>query len=647
MNILRFSCLSAAIFMLLPVGRLCSQDRKAIDSLYRLFHGENDLKVRANLLYAIADEQDNAGNPDEGFRYADSIELLAQAANYRKGMAYAFDIRGWAWHNKGHHTEALALFHRELDIFNQLNDLEGQGRTFNNIASCWHEMAVQDSSIVYKLKSLTVRERIGKPGDIAAALSNIGNTYVDVQAYDKGIEMLRRALRIRRQLGEEKRSMYTHNNLAVAYGKKGDFEKSVAHADTGIAIALKYNNKMVAGVISGGMGHVLNQQKRYQESIQWCERSLKYLKEANREANMVFPLCNMAEAYIGLGRYAKGLEVNQEGWALMQKLHLQDPLDPYHKNFANAYEGLKDYANAYKWHKIYFTRIDTTTQNDYLSKIANIEARYNLAKKQQELSEQKAANFRQKTILYGLCVALIGLIAFGWLFYNRFRLRKQAELHAAIIREQRAGLNAVIEAQEAERSRIAKDLHDGIAQELVALKLGFSALERRVSEKLPEVKPRFSELDQQLDISCTELRSIAHLMSPPILTQKGLAPSLEWLLRSTLQPAGIAAEFDCGTLPDNLPDKVKTGIYRITQELLNNIVRHAGASLVRLQLNQQANALVMRVEDNGKGYDFEKAKQQGSMGLLNIRSRVSTLDGTFSVNTLQPHGSAAVVQIML
>lgn len=624
---------------------LSAQDQHLIDSLHRNFYAEKDPVKKIDLLYDIANEQDDSGDPDVGFRYADSLEALAKAARYERGLARAYDIRGLAFRHKGEYTTALPFFQRQLAIFEKLREPEGQARALGNIGSAWHEMAVNDSAIVYLLRSLDIKERLGNRGDVAASLSNIASIYSDEHAYDKAIDMLQRALRIRRELGEEKRSMFTLNNLAVAYGTKGDFEKSIAYADTGIAVALKYDNKFVAGVICGGMGHVLNEQKRYAESIPWCERSLAFLTEANRVPNMVYPLCNLAAAYIGLGQYAKGLEVNRRGWAIMQKLNLQEPVDPYHENFANAYAGLGDYENAYKWHKIYFARIDSITENDNLSKVANIEAKYGLEKKERQLGEQRAENFRQRVWLYSLAAALIALLVLGWLFYNRYRLRQKAELDAAVIREQQLGLNAVIEAQESERKRIAKDLHDGIAQELVALQLGFTLLRNKLQKAAPAEAERLNDLAGQLSASCTEVRNIAHVMMPPALEQNGLAPSLEMLLRNTARPAGLQVEFNTRDLPLQLDEKTQIGLYRILQELLNNVVKHARASRVMIQLFGNGQQLVLRVEDDGQGFDFETIRQKGTMGVLNILSRVSTLGGEFLSEKARPHGTVSIVRI--
>ena len=98
-------------------------------------------------------------------------------------------------------------------------------------------------------------------------------------------------------------------------------------------------------------------------------------------------------------------------------------------------------------------------------------------------------------------------------------------------------------------------------------------------------------------------------------------------------------------LPDNLEEKVKIGLYRIAQELVNNIIKHAGAGRVMMHLYLAGSSLILRVEDDGQGFDFETARNKGSMGLLNILSRVGHLGGAFHIETAQPHGAVSTVRI--
>jgi signal transduction histidine kinase len=176
--------------------------------------------------------------------------------------------------------------------------------------------------------------------------------------------------------------------------------------------------------------------------------------------------------------------------------------------------------------------------------------------------------------------------------------------------------------------------------------LGLDSLGRRVGKIAPEETGHLAALSDQLNTSCVEVRGIAYLMSPPTLDQQGLAPSLELLLRNSLQPSGIQTQFEQQNVPSNLDEKVKIGLYRIAQELIQNVVKHAEATTVKMRLFAENNQLIMKLEDNGKGFDLDNARKKGSMGLLNILSRVSNLNGTFKVETAKPSGSIATVIIM-
>ena len=297
---------------------------------------------------------------------------------------------------------------------------------------------------------------------------------------------------------------------------------------------------------------------------------------------------------------------------------------------------------------------DSIFRAENVKNVAEIDTKYQTQKKEAqivlqnlEISEQKAENFRQRTWLIALIISLLALAAFAYLYYDNYRSKQKAILDAAIIREHQLGLNAVIDAQEAERKRISKDLHDGIAQELVALKLGFNRLQNKIEKIAPDEALNIEQLTHQLNDSCTEVRNIAHVMMPPNLETSGLVSALEMLLLKSLQHNHIETEFEHFDVPGRLNDKTEVGLYRIAQELLNNILKHAQASKVMLQLYKAGNQLIMRLEDNGKGFDYETAKNKSSMGLLNILSRVNNLGGTFFSEKGASVGTVSIVRIPL
>lgn len=623
------------------------------DSLRREYQKSKASLQQIELYYALAREV-QMQDLDLSFAYADTLEKMAKAAKSLLGEAYALHIRGNTYQDKKEKAAAIRTFKKQLEIGKKIKDQKVQADAYNGLGGTYQDFTQNDSAQYYLLLGAKLREKMGDWENAASAYSNLGNVYSDAELHDKAIEYLEKALEIRLKTGDERRTIFTYNNLAAAYGGKGDYEKSLDYSHKGIAMALKNDNKFVAGVMLGGVCHLLHETGKDLEAIPKCEQSIQYLTETKREANLVFPYVNLAAVYNALGQASKGLENALKGYAIMQQHQLMDPLTIYYQEIAHSYELLGQPQKALFWYKKFQTLDDSLFTVENTKVLADMETKYQTQKKETEIAQQQlklekqeGQLFQQQTWIWGLGFGFLAFVLLGWLFWNRFRLRKKAELDAAIIQEQKLGLNAVIEAQEAERKRIAKDLHDGIAQEMVALKLGFSALQHKIANVAPVEAQQVGQLAEQLDQSCTEVRNISHTMLPPMLERHGLAPSLEMLLRNTLQGTALQYEFESSLVPDHLDEKVEIGVYRVAQELLNNVIKHAQAGKVMVILYLAGGSLILRMEDDGRGFDFEQARSKGSMGILNILSRVNTLGGVFQTESAYPKGTISVIRIPL
>ena len=359
-------------------------------------------------------------------------------------------------------------------------------------------------------------------------------------------------------------------------------------------------------------------------------------------------------ATIGLGRHAfergdleeaKRLFLIAEG--IGKQYRIYNVLKEVYSELENLHTSGKNFAEARQYDQLFALYEDSMLTQDIQNRVAELEVKYEAQKKEAEIAEQRRTLFQQQAWLIGLVAGILALAALGFLFHNRYRLRQKARMDAAVIREQQLGLNAVIEAQEGERQRVARELHDGVAQELLAVSLGFKTVRRKLEKQaLPEAD-MVRELDSKLEFLGTEVRQMSHVMLPPTLKQHGLAPSLELLVRSIEQHAGFKVNLDMDPLPARLEERVELGLYRIVQELLHNIFKHAQAGQVAIQLRQIEDQVLLRVEDNGVGFDFESARQKGTMGILNVLSRVHTLGGQFVTEPAVPRGTVSIIRIPL
>ncbi|MFN0214357.1 MAG: histidine kinase [Saprospiraceae bacterium] len=559
-------------------------------------------------------------------------------------------------------------------------------RSLNNLAAAYQHSGDYRKSIQYLDRGIEITRKNGNRSQLLECLEFKSSAYSGMKQIDQALPFAQEALNISKELKDSVGILNAMEIIAAGHKDLKQFDEAVKVYQQEIDL-LKYLPKRLfeKGRVSVSLGEVYVSMGQNAEAIALFEKGGQYYHDLGYPAGTVMATLRLADCYLNNGQpdkageaYRKILEKNEDiqdpefealsftglGVIEMGKRNYPQALAYYkqaestalpaglHAVLKDIYDYMEDlhclkgdYTTAKTYKELSKNYADSVLTADVRNRISELQIQYETTEKELQIAQQKSALYRTNAVNYGLSGSLVAFFGFGYLFYNRFRQRKKAELDAAIIREQKLGLNAVIEAQDAERKRIARDLHDGIAQELVALKLGLDALGRQVGKTAPESTPRFAELSDQLNSSCTEVRSISHVMAPPLLEQQGLAPSLEQLVRHTLQHAGLEAKFKAHDLPLQLDEKTEIGLYRITQELLNNIVKHARAAKVIIELHSVGPDLVLRVEDDGTGFDFEVARTRGTMGVLNILSRVSTLGGQFLSQRKIPHGTIALIRI--
>jgi signal transduction histidine kinase len=207
----------------------------------------------------------------------------------------------------------------------------------------------------------------------------------------------------------------------------------------------------------------------------------------------------------------------------------------------------------------------------------------------------------------------------------------------------RAALQRVVTAQEAERRRLARELHDETGQALTSILLGLRSVEdaRGDEERLRAV----SELRELVRSTLQDVRQLAVDLRPTALDDFGLVPALERLTHSFAESTGIRVEFQ-STVAERLPPEVETALYRIVQESLTNVVKHARASSVSVVISRRRDAVTAVVEDDGVGFDVGSTRG-GGVGLVGMRERMALLGGRLTLETTPAAGTTLLAEVPL
>jgi two-component system sensor histidine kinase UhpB len=208
----------------------------------------------------------------------------------------------------------------------------------------------------------------------------------------------------------------------------------------------------------------------------------------------------------------------------------------------------------------------------------------------------------------------------------------------------------VIRMQEAERSKISRELHDGIGQSLTALKMNldfvFADLRKNTSA---ESKHQLEDARKLAEQSLAEVRELSRLLRPRMLDDLGLVPTLQWLARTFTKRTGIKVILQTNGSQPEVDSEIETMLFRITQEALNNVAKHSGSKVARVKLDCLRSSIRLSVEDKGKGFntaDTAKVKdQEFGSGLSGIRDRVTLWTGKFTVESVAGRGTSLHVEI--
>ncbi len=283
-------------------------------------------------------------------------------------------------------------------------------------------------------------------------------------------------------------------------------------------------------------------------------------------------------------------------------------------------------------------RINQENLNEELNEsLAKYETKYETASKELKIKDQEItiATRTRWTIILAAGLALFSLVFIT--LRQRQKRKAQAEKDAILIQSKQDTFTEVINAQENERKRIAKDLHDGIVQQLGGLKLG---LQKIIGDQPNDQSKKLLNI---LDDSTEELRQLSHQMMPKALSELGLVPALEDMLENSLGHTAIEYKFEHFGIKQRIDEKKEIAIYRISQELINNVIKHSAATQVNIQLFKAAENLVLIVEDNGTG--FNSTTKKSGIGLMNISSRLDTVKGHVNFEPSPESGTLATIKV--
>ncbi|MBS1773386.1 MAG: sensor histidine kinase [Bacteroidetes bacterium] len=264
-------------------------------------------------------------------------------------------------------------------------------------------------------------------------------------------------------------------------------------------------------------------------------------------------------------------------------------------------------------------------------------AKDNAQKQLRIVHEVKA---KQQIIIIFIAGLIILTITFLLLYY-RYKQKKKEELDERLAIQQKLRFKAVLEAEEKERVRIARELHDSLGQMLSAAKMNMNAMDSYNEEDAKLIE----NAKKLVDDSVREVRTISHNLMPVSLTEKGIITALNELVIKINDTGLLQVDLIINESEERLNSSVEIAIYRIVQEVINNMIKHSKANKVEILLDYNSDKIYLSIKDNGVGFDTTKIEHSSGIGWKNIFSRVYMMNGDVQVNSQPGRGTLVNIEL--
>lgn len=637
-------CLFCFVLSTRPVHAQSDQLKDSL--LKKLPHSAVDTN-KVLLLLAIAKEY-QVSSLETARKYVDEAMQLSKQLNYPAGVmkSYRFHSYIYAYQSK---FDSLEFASRKvIDIAKQQKDSFNLGAAYFNIGTAKRFLHELDSAIQYMREGVRLLEGKGYISIESALYDGLQSLYMTLTQYDKAIMYGEKSVQIARQNNSMEDLSTSLNNLGLSYVETGRLPEAKRVYKEGLEVARKIGYAQVEAMLLNNLSDIHLREGKFAEAYVNSNAVLEIQKNAQDSTTLMNTYQVLANYFLSEKNYEKASQYARDVIEISDKIELPDGKSSGLGLLARIAFAQHKFAEGIQY-QFQQHKVDEQIFNESVKqKEASWRVRFETEKKDAQLQLQSATLDKRKTwnIILGGTVGFIMLLSL--LSYRNYRTRQnlqQQRITELETEKQLAATEAVLKGEEQERSRMAKDLHDGLGGMLSGIKYSLSNMKQNLI-MTPDNAQAFERSIDMLDTSIKEMRRVAHNMMPEALLKFGLDEALKDFCNDVHNSGVIKVNYQSIGLEGAVIENTRAiTIYRIVQELLNNSIKHAAASQAIVQLSKSADNISITVEDDGKGFDTAVLKSAKGMGWSNIQNRVEFLKGKMDVKSSAEKGTSVFIEI--
>ena len=587
---------------------------------------------------------------------------IDQRANNHAGIISSLQkigvLQGKRGQNKSGHDSLIEA----LKVSENSGDDEDVARCCYSLGSICADMGLYEEAINYTFRALTLRKRIGDAEGIRNSTHQLANVYVRMKKYETALRLHKEHLQMQRSVDEPIGLADAYLGLSVPHYHMGHMDSALAFADS--ALRIYRGTDFAEGEILARTAYAdaLLGSDRIAEAEDEFRSLLRMIATDGTAEDRAETLFALASLLNGSGRYPEAEVMLREvvQWcrtARARELELAalDELAASLRARGHLEEALVFFESA---RDIQDSMFNEGTTRELAS--AEMKEKYNADARNSEITGLKAEidlrmerEARRMLLLILVIVVAVALLVFTGLLARNLQHRKrlmaqQQTLHMeevnGLMRSQEIrSLEALLEGQDKERDRIAQDLHDVLGSKLSATKFQFITYDGTMQRTGPEQEAAYQKVFGLIDEAVKEVRRISHDLAGGTITRNGIAPVLRALCDTVHQPGVLEVELAIFGMEARLDHRIELALYRMVQELVSNVLKHARASHLSIQVTRANGDVNVIVEDDGVGFD--PVHVEGGMGLTGVRTRATELGGTVQVDPRPGLGTSITIVV--
>jgi signal transduction histidine kinase/tetratricopeptide (TPR) repeat protein len=556
------------------------------------------------------------------------------------------------YHTKSDYRNALQFCLKAISISRLEKNRYHEANSTRAISTLYHNLRMNDSAVKYGVYALKLTEEIGDTINVAYNYGNLCWLYQDIGQNDKSIFYGNKGVAAGERYKDTSGMLISMNNLALCYLRMSDYPKAIEWLNKQLTIAQKNKRKRSVRKALINLATVYFDMGDKVKLKQTTEQMNAFILEEGKIE--LKDMCNQAIIngynFIFQKEFVKAEEALLSGLKMAEADSIMDPLQTIYSTLIKVNYARQNFIEG----NYYEQKLDALNQlvnEQELSEYAlDLETKYNTEKKEAQIKLQQTQLKQRNVLIYLLAGIALLVLTIGLLIYrnylNKQRLQQQ-RIYKLETEKKLTATEAVLKGEEQERTRLAKDLHDGLGGMLSGIKYSMNNMKGNLV-LTPENAQAFERSMDMLDSSIREMRRVAHNMMPEALVKFGLDDALNDFCNDINQSGALLISYQSIGL-DNVEIDQTTAItvYRIVQELINNTMKHAEAKNAIVQVSKTENRLTVTIEDDGKGFDTAILDRTKGIGWGNIQNRIEFLKGTLDVQSGKDQGTSVHIEFDL